>query len=1326
MRSLFSAIFFLFFFSILGYSNDLKFRHLTIEDGLSSNSVRAILQDKNGFIWVGTSDGLNRYDGINIKNHPLPLSNKYISSLCEINGDIWIGTDEVVLIYNPISNNFKSLDAKTNKGVGINGTVNSITTDRDNNVWISTSGQGIFKYNIKTKKLKQYPFVNSSGLIASVTVNSENQVFAVTSWGEYGLYKLNKSTDAFEIVSIVYDRPGINSRSLVFFEDSEKNHWIGSWECGIQKLDIYTGKVETYLHPSDVKGTMHIHSIMEYAPHQLLIGSDDGLLLFNTSTKKFVLYEEDDTNIYSLSNRFVYPIVKDGEGGVWIGTYYGGMNYIPPRNSIFESYNFTKKRNSIGGNVISKFCEDKNGQIWIASDDGGLNRFNPITKIFTQFMPERNNKNSLSYHNVHALCIDGDQLWIGTYTGGVNLYNIDKGTFKVYSSTKNNPKTLDGTSSYAIFKDNRDNIWVATMSGINLYDRKNDNFKRVKNFDALTIDIDQDKDGNLWFATQGKGIYKYNPRRNQWKNYTSSNNKSGSLPTNQINCININQDNEIYIATNYGLYKYLSKNDSFQQIKLSIPSNNICSIIEDQNVFWLTTTKGLVRYTPGEGCQVFTKSDGLQCDQFMPNSGFKSSDGKIYIGSVNGFNSFYPYQININRIRPKVVLTGLEIFNKDIPIGSSILPKDINYLPEIHLSYRDNVISLNFASLSYCIPGKNQYSYKLEGFDKEWNNVGSQNKATYTNLPAGTYVFRVNATNNDGLWNKDGATIRIVIHPPFYWSTSFKIIYVLLFIIALFFLIKFFVKRSEKRHSREINIINENKEKELHEAKIQFFTMIAHEIRTPVSLIIAPLEKIQKMNSSLPKFICDDLDIIDRNSQRLLFLVNQLLDFRKAEQGGLKLKYSLCSVNSLILAVSDRFRPTIEQQGIKFVVELSENDFSALIDKEAATKLISNLLTNARKYTKDIIVLSCTLNEEKNEFSICVKDNGCGISDEEKKKIFKPFYQSSNNKPGTGIGLSIVKNIVDAHNGTIEVDSTTGGGSSFIVTLPIGNGENMFEEDSIEDSSLVPEDIIADAEIEDDNKEKQTILIVDDNKDMLKFLSVNFCEKYNTITAEDGEEALKILKKNDISFIISDLMMPKINGIELCKAVRSNNSTSHIAFILLTAKTDINSKIEGMDCGADAYIEKPFSIQYLEACIKNIIDIRALLRQKFSRMPLMPISSIAANSLDDQFLQKMNELIEQNFSNPELTVDFLTEKLCISRSGLFAKIKSLANVTPNELIQLVRLKKAAMLLLENKYRINEICYMVGFNNPSYFSKCFQKQFGVKPGEFIENGGATKD
>ena len=555
-------------------SNDLCFRHFPVEDGLSSNSVRALMQDKYGFLWIGTDEGLNRYDGTTVKLYRLKDrgANEAISSLYSTLNKIWIGTDEGIYIYDYETEDIMPFVLATSQNIHIETNTNHIVEDKDKNLWFTTVGQGIFKYNTITNHLEQYEFKNANGLMASVLVDSENQIWAITNWGNSGLFKLNKAENKFETFPLSYESGKHDSNALVMLEDSEHTLWLGTWECGLQKIDKYSGKATTYLHPTDGKGATHIHSIMEYAPHQLLIGSDDGLLLFNTITEEYQLFTEDETNPHSLSNRFVYPIIKDHEGGIWIGTYYGGVNYISPNTGQFESFVHSRFSNSVNGTVIGRFCEDSNGDVWIASDDGGLNCFSPQNRKFSHYLPLEG-KNSLSYHNVHALCMDDDNLWIGTYTGGVNVLNLQTGTFKTYSAYQDNPASLDGTSSYAIFKDRKERIWVTSMSGVNLYNREKDNFTRIKDLDALTIDIDQDTKGNLWFSTQGKGLFKYHPEKQIWKNYIHDHKNPNSLANNQVNCVLIDTNGEMWVGTMNGLCKYNAEEDAFETLPLEIPSH---------------------------------------------------------------------------------------------------------------------------------------------------------------------------------------------------------------------------------------------------------------------------------------------------------------------------------------------------------------------------------------------------------------------------------------------------------------------------------------------------------------------------------------------------------------------------------------------------------------------------------------------------------------------------------------------------------------------------------------------------------------------------------
>ena len=1279
---------------------DYSFRNLTMNDGLTANAVRNIVQDKNGYIWFGTDNGLCRYNGRQMV--PFRIAelgiNQYISALLSSEKGLYVGTDKGVFFIDFERQKYERLP------LDIHSTVTYLSFDKEGALWVSVMGQGVWQYMVKTSQTKHYEIKDIENAVAQVLVDNSNQIWAVTNWATPSVYRLNRLHNRFEPVSLSFPSMYISLRML---QTKDGRMWLGSWEQGLLLMHS-DGRVEQVLNPQSSKVGWHIHTLYEQTDGNICIGCDDGMIILNTKTREWQKY----------GDRFVYAITTDTEGGMWIGTFYNGVRYISPVGKRFEGFSMA---DGLTGNVISRFCEDRQGRVWVGSDDGGLMCYSPKEQRFVGYP----HQDVLSKRNVHALTLDSDNnLWIGTYTDGVMVLNLATGQLRQYMQTSS-VNSLDNSSSYAIHLDRHGRIWVATMEGLNLYDKQHDAFVRIGKTHAITIDIDEDKEGNLWLASQGEGLWLYNSKRRKLKNYRAADGDDTTLPDNQVNCCMIDQSGKMWIGTFAGLCVYDKQHDNFRRITLDVPSQNILSVIEDNGALWIATDRGIVKYVPEEGVQRFTLHDGLVSEQFQPNSGMKATDGRVYLGTTSGFNSFYPYQIKANSVMPPVYVTSLEILNCE-ECNADGLPIDLTLTKQITIGYGDSkMVTLSFASLSYCSPEKIQYAYMLEGFDRDWNYVGNQNRATYTNLPAGTYTFRVKATNNDGIWSDNEAELKIIVHPPFWWSWYAKLLYLVLMVMAVYYYVQLRLKRAERQHQRELQLLNEQKEKEVREARLNFFTMIAHEIRTPVSLIIGPLEKLMKQGAPTA-----DLKVIDRNAHRLLELVNQLLDFRKVEQQSLVMHFAPHNIYQLIVSVSERFAPTFEQNGKQFTVIYPDEHFTAIVDKEAIIKTVSNLLANANKYTKDQVQLMCSEDPDGEHFRISVSDNGVGIREDDRQRIFQPFFQAEGNKPGTGIGLNIVKNIVTQHHGDISVESELGVGSTFTIVLPVSQTEieavapeNTSEPTAIDDhSATVPSPDIASTHHLSPITQHQTMLIVDDSEDMRQFLESSFSDKYAILTAGDGIEALHLLQQHQISIIISDWMMPRMDGAEFCRRVRQNPLTSHIPFVMLTAKTDDDSKVEGMDVGADTYIEKPFSVQYLEACIRNILQIRRQLMEKFSTQPLEPVTEIAQNPTDNEFLTKMNRIIEDNFSNSELNVDFLAERLNISRSGLFAKIKTLADVTPNEMIQIVRLKRAAQLLHEGGHMVSEVGYMVGFTNPSYFSKCFQKQFGIRPAEYMKSNG----
>ncbi|MDE6795540.1 MAG: response regulator, partial [Muribaculaceae bacterium] len=1075
------------------------------------------------------------------------------------------------------------------------------------------------------------------------------------------------------------------------------------------KVNPRTGEARQVTSPQQTWDLWHIHSLTEYSPTTLLVGSDSGLTLVETATGACKVYKADELDPQSLSDRFVYPVTKDSDGGIWVGTYYHGVNYVSAGSQRFRSWKHSRFVNSMSGNVVMALCEDGRGNIWIGTADGGLCVYDPENDSFRDVTLI----NTHEPENVSSLCADDGRLWVGTYSMGAGWLDLASGRWT--------PVSLDDHrtySCYAIHKDSKGRVWMGATETFTLYNPEKNSFAPVKQMRAWINAIVEDKAGRIWVSTPGDGLYRYDADAGTWAHYVASK-APGSLPNNHINSIKIDSTGEVLVTTSRGVYKYEEKSDRFHPVSGELNKVSAQSLERVGEDLWIATSAGLINLKSDGRYKLYGIDHGLSDSQFMAGASVMTADGKLYFGTVHGLSRVDPMQLLGRNVAPTVKFTGLDIVNEPVAVGDEHLPKSLNDIDELVLTHADHTFSVYFSALSYANPAGNSYQYRLEGFDKTWLDAGKENRATYSNLPPGTYTLRVKAANSDGIWNEEGVALKIVVKPAWYISTLMKFLYVILGIALLLLAVKLILKRIERNHIVELDRISSNKEKEMFRSKLNFFTIVAHEIRTPVSLIIGPLEKILESSEKFSAPVKEDLKIIDRNARRLLSLVNQLLDFKKVEDNALPMGFRHERVVPLVEGVADRFRPSLEHKGVKLTVECPDPDLTADIDPEAITKLVSNLLNNARKFTKDSIVVECKPMPDGKRFMISVVDNGIGIEKENRDKIFKPFFQVLDNinesKGGTGLGLSIVKSVADAHGGSIELDSTPGKGSRFTAILPL-HQENVLPSESNAESvkvdkaqSPVVRNVSGD--------EKPVLLVVDDNEEMIHFISSHFGKNYKVVTATNGREAWECMGKNQVGLIICDWMMPVMDGVEFLKALRENENYSHIPFVMLTAKTDNTSKVESMRCGADAYVEKPFSMSYLEARIDNLLEMRKRLRDKYSHSPLEPISTLAPTQVDNELLTRLQELIEEHLANPELNVDFLAEQLGISRSGLYDKIKSLADVTPHELIQLTRLKKAAEYLAEGKYRVQEVSYMVGISNSSYFSRLFQKQFGVRPSEF---------
>lgn len=1305
-------------------SSKYYFSHLSVDKGLSQSSVLCILQDKIGYMWFGTKEGLNRYDGVSFRtftHNPLSmngLGNNVINSMYEdLAGNIWLGTDGGIYIYKNEDESFEKFNIKNSDNQTITKPVYYIAGDDDGNIWFAVESQGMFCYRIDKKELKHYSIkLNDKANANVVSFCIDQQKTIWLGLGDKGLFYTNNLFKDIIPFTEKDSEDNMFENEVIFkiIPENKNNLYIGSSRKGFTKINLINKHTQDLLSGNSKTNNTFVRCVLKSSPNEFWIGTENGIYIYNSNLNSYTKLKHDSDDDYSLSDNAIYSLYKDREDAIWVGSYFGGINYYPPKYTYFEKYYPLIRQNSISGKIVREFCQDKNGNIWIGTEDAGLNLFNPRNGTFTQF------KDDNLYHNIHALCLDDDKLWVGTFSMG--LYRIDLKTNRIEKHfTKNTDAgSLVNNNVFAMYKTSLGELYVGTSAGLNIYNRSTQSFDKVEYMkDIFVFDIFEDSKGDIWFASYVSGLFKYSPRDKSWKHYVSDSTKPNSLPYDKVISIFEDSNHKIWITTQGGGFcSFDSKTETFIQAsndKHILHNHVIYKIIEDDSHnFWLTTNRGLYCYDPRTDIyKTYTTANGLLGNQFNYSSGLKTADGKIYIGGIDGFIAFNPTTFAENNTKAPIVITDFFLFNKHITAKDPNTPltKNISLVEELNLKYDQNSFSFNFASLSYIASDVNSMVYKLEGFDKEWYAASSSQTASYTNLKPGNYVFSVKYTNSD----KEIKKIKITIDSPFWQTPLAFILYFVLIAGSAGFVIRNYQKRLQNKQKYQLIKIESQKEKEIYEAKVEFFTNVAHEIRTPLTLIKGPLENVMK-KEDLDDNIKDDLNVMEKNTTRLLNLTNQLLDFRKTEEKGFSVNFTQINISELIRETHTRFYPTAKDLKLVFDLSLPENDLYAAVDKEAFTKILSNLFTNAIKNSNSFISITLREVSEYNPemFSISVTNDGDTIPTEMREEIFKPFVRLENSSgrkwtSGTGIGLTLVKSLVELHTGRLFIEDKAN--TCFCVEIPLKlqNASDILSKP--ESDKQLP--LAKNTQKED----KTTILVVEDDSEMSNFVSKQLHHKYNIIQAGNGIEALQVMDAQNISLIVSDVMMPEMDGFELCKRCKSDIAYSHIPLILLTAKVSLQSKIEGIELGADDYIEKPFSSEYLLARISNLLASQEKKHQSFISSPFTEAKSIALSKTDEDFLDRLTELINKNISEPDFNIDTLAEQMHMSRSSLHRKIKGLSQLTPNEYIQLERLKKAAQLIRSGDYRINEVCYIVGFSSSSYFAKCFQKQFGVLPKDF---------
>lgn len=1303
-----------------------SFKKYQVEDGLSHNTVWCAMQDSYGFIWLGTSDGLNRYDGRgnkvyrNVLNDKFSLENNFVEALLEVEGNLWVGTNSGLYVYDRSTDRFSYFDKTTQYGVSISSEIKKIVRARNGLLWIATLGQGLFIYDPKTDILTQNSVQTS--FIWDICPGGDQKKIYISSLQE-GLLCFDENGKYLQSYDISLDANAHDSYKVNCIQNIGTEIWIGAGSNLLSRLNEETGVIENYSASAQNFGA--VRCILNYSDKELLVGTDNGLYLFDRYTNTFQR-ADNPADPRSLSDQTVNGLMWDAEGALWVLTNLGGINYMSKQTKRFDYYSPAYLSGLPGaGEVVGPFCENKDKNVWIGTQKG-LYFFNSTTRELSEY-PVGDKKKK---YDIRSLLLDGDNLWLGTYSEGIRVLNLRTGAVKAYTHSRGFPNTICSNDVLTLCKDRKGDIFVGTSWGLCQYNAADDNFLTITSVGSMisVVDIYEDKGNNLWIATSNSGVFSYNTLNRHWKHFQHEREDSTTITSNSVITLFEDVNGTMWFGTNGGgLCSYEPETKTFIDFdshNTLLPNKVIYSIEQDHTGdFWISSNAGIFRINPvtKSDFRQFTINDGLQGNQFIVRSSLKSSQGKLYFGGINGFNVFQPERFVDNTYIPPVYVTDIRLpyqtdeqeVNKLLQLGKPLYLAD-----KITLSYQNNSFSIRFVALSFEDPARNRYSYILNGVDKEWITNSENNTASYTNLPPGEYKFEVRGSNNDHQWNDKTTIVTVIITPPWWQSTIAYVVYVLL-LLGLIALLAWRwnlqVKRKYKRRMEKYQIV---KEQEVYKSKISFFINLVHEIRTPLSLIRLPLEKLMDREHDGK----DDryLSVIDKNVNYLLGITNELLDFQKMESGVLHLNLKNTDIKELVREVYNQFVGPAELKGLELLLTMPDNELVSMVDRDKLSKILVNLVGNAIKYAHSRIDLKLMLTESG--YEIKVIDDGPGVPKEQREKVFEAFYQLPDDKVaaslGTGIGLAFAKSLAEAHDGGLRLEDSITDGTTFVLYLPLKRRETEKTIDLVEVSSGETE--ASDNVSSTFAGKKFTVLLVEDNVELLNLTRESLVEWFRVLKASNGREALEVLAKESVDIIVSDVMMPEMDGLELCCKVKSNIDFSHIPVVLLTAKTTLESKVEGLECGADVYVEKPFSVKQLRMQIENLLK----LRQSFHKLMVslagesvaVSTTEFAMSQKDCEFIAKIQGVIAEQLADENFSIDLLAEQMNMSRSNFYRKIKALSGMSPNDYLKTLRMNKAAELIMSGT-RISEVSAQVGFTSSSYFAKCFKAQYGVLPKEY---------
>lgn len=1357
--------FMLFNFTLLSATEEviynLKFKQLSAPHSLPTNEVQKVYQDRDGFIWFATRNGLCQYNGYettlyksNLYSPDLLTTNSITCLVDDNNNNLWIGTSEGLNVMDKRTGEIKKYKAPSIS----NNVVSALCVTRDNTLWVGTDN-GLCRYVPEKDTFVVCGDEFGDGRLRYVTIKSlledSDGDLWIGTWAQ-GLFRYSPSTDKV----VVYPKINEQYSSHVIYEDSNKDIWVGSWGYGLFKLrnpkDMENVSYQSFLHENGDDSSLSDNIVYDIAEdintHTLWVGTRSGLSILRLDeSSSFINYKSGKSD-YRIPSDEVNSIMRDSQKNMWIGAIGGGVLMADTRQPAFALHTLNFGDEDIPVTSVRTLFADSDQNLWIGVGTYGLARREYVTgelKMYSHIPEFSGVKDLPSLFAVVQRKKSGD-IWFGMYNGGIYVYR--KGE-KVKHLTTKNSAFLTSDCVSALYEDYEGNCWIGTRGGIGvrLSDGTDYRFETMNFNDSLSAgwiyvrDIVQDMDNSVWLATSNFGVIHITgdvrqPSTLKYENYSFHNRK---LITNTVLCMHIDRFGRLWAGTEGGgLYLYNRSTGQFEEKTrtYSIPGDVIVSIEEDKSGnLWLGTVSGLVKlYVVAVGndfsTRIYTSADGLQ-DNFIVNSSC-SRDGELFFGGHKGYNSFFPDKMEIPSQETNFLITDIKIFNhsfKNLPVElqQKISPVMPTYTSKIELPYKYNNFSIEFAALTYKNPELNRYAYRLQNFDRDWQYTDADRRfAYYNNLPSGTYTFQLKATNENGEWSGYVREFTVVVLPPF-WATWWAyLLYMVLVLVIGVLIYRTIKKRILLQNALRLREMEKAKAEELNHAKLQFFTNITHELLTPLTIISATVDELKTQAPSHN----DLYTVMNSNIQRLIRLLQQILEFRKAETGNLKLRVSPGDLAAFVRTGTESFKPLVKKRKIHFSLLCDPESIVGYFDIDKLDKIMYNLLSNAAKYNKEdgFIQVTLSYDEEDREFVLLrVKDNGKGISREKQATLFKRFYEGDYRKFNTidtGIGLSLTKDLVTLHGGTISVESEVDHGTEFIVRIPIER--SYYDEEQIDDEVIslrqtaidyedTPEDVIA--EVQELATKANSILLVEDNEELLNLMTKLLGREYNVFTAENGKEGIIVLENEDVDLIVSDIMMPEMDGIEFCKYVKGHLEISYIPVILLTAKNKEEDRAEAYEIGADAFISKPFNLTVLHARIRNLLKYKARMAHDFKNQIVFEVKDLNYTSLDEDFIQRAINCVNNHLEDPNFDQAQFADEMLTSKSTLYKKLKSLAGLNTSSFIRNVRLKAACRIMEEKgiNIRVSELAYAVGFNDPKYFSSCFKKEFGMLPSEYIE-------